>query len=339
MSPSSLQSFSAARILVIGDVMLDHFVWGNVRRISPEAPVPVVEVVREDLFPGGAANVARNLAAFTKHSFIMGRVGQDSAAQQLRDLLETEGVSTDTLIVNDALPTISKTRIAARQQQIVRVDRETLAPLSDAELAEVERIVRARLPDLDALIIEDYGKGFITQPLVELLVRLCKEAGKLLTVDPSPRNPLDWKGATLVKPNRLEAFAAAGLDDKHTPGDPTKDPQLLEVGKRLLAKWQVANVLVTLGEQGMMIFSADSSPINSQLSTINCTHHIPTRAREVYDVSGAGDTAIALLTLALASGMSLHDAAEVANHASGIVVGKLGTATLTPQELLEAFRN
>lgn len=328
MTVESLQSLSRARILVIGDVMLDHFVWGNVRRISPEAPVPVVEVVREDLFPGGAANVARNLAEFTQHSFIMGRVGQDGAAQQLRDLLEAEGVSTDTLIVNDTLPTISKTRIAARQQQIVRVDRETLAPLSKAELAQVERIVSAHLADLDAIIIEDYGKGFITQPLVELLVRLCKDAGKLLTVDPNPRNPLDWKGSTLVKPNRLEAFAAAGIDDKHSSGDPTKEPQLLEVGKRLLAKWQVAHVLVTLGEQGMIIFSADGSP----------PHHIPTRAREVYDVSGAGDTAIALLTLALAGGMSLHDAAEVANHASGIVVGKLGTATLTPAELLEAFK-
>lgn len=327
MTHDQINSFSRARILVVGDVMLDHFVWGNVRRISPEAPVPVVEVVREDLFPGGAANVARNLAEFTQHSFIMGRVGHDSAATQLKALLESEGVSTDTLIVNDTLPTISKTRIAARQQQIVRVDRETLAPLSSDELAKVERIVRACLPELDALIIEDYGKGFVTQPLVELLVRLCRETNKLLTVDPSPRNPLDWKGATLVKPNRLEAFAAAGIDDKHKTGDPTKDPQLPEVGRRLLDKWQVANILVTLGEQGMMIFSASEAT----------PHHIPTRAREVYDVSGAGDTAIALLTLALASGMNLHDAAEVANHASGIVVGKLGTATLTPKELLEAF--
>jgi D-beta-D-heptose 7-phosphate kinase/D-beta-D-heptose 1-phosphate adenosyltransferase len=257
----------------------------------------------------------------------MGRVGNDSAAQQLRGLLETEGVSTDTLVVHDTLPTISKTRIAARQQQIVRVDRETLAPLSDTELAEVERIVRARLPELDALIIEDYGKGFITQPLVSMLTRLAQEANKLITVDPSPRNPLDWRGASLVKPNRLEAFAAAGIDDRHNAGHAAQDPQLLEVGKRLLDKWQVPHVLVTLGEQGMIIFSADAPP-----------HHIPTRAREVYDVSGAGDTAIALLTLALASGMNLHDAAEVANHASGIVVGKLGTATLTPAELLEAFK-
>ena len=324
MTSTDLQKFASARILVVGDVMLDHFVWGNVRRISPEAPVPVVEVVRETLFPGGAANVARNLSPFTRHSFIMGRVGRDNEAQSLCGLLNGEGVSTDTLIVNSTLPTISKTRIAARQQQIVRVDREVLKQLDAEELAEVEKLVREKIDDLDAIIIEDYGKGFVTQALVELLVRLATESGKLLTVDPSPRNPLDWRGASLVKPNRLEAFAAAGLDDRHAPGDPTQDSQLLEVGKRLLAKWQVPHVLVTLGEQGMMIFSA-SSPA--------APHHIPTRAREVYDVSGAGDTAIALLTLALASGLSLIDAAEVANHASGIVVGKLGTATLTPDEL------
>lgn len=326
--PDLIRTMSTRRLLVVGDVMLDHFVWGNVRRISPEAPVPVVEVVRETLFPGGAANVARNLSPFTKHSFIMGRVGCDSEAQNLCRLLNEEGVSTDTLIVNNDLPTISKTRIAARQQQIVRVDREVLKPLDEAELAEVEKRVRAKLPELDALIIEDYGKGFVTQALVELLVRLAKEAGKLITVDPSPRNPLDWRGATLVKPNRLEAFAAAGIEDRHAGDDPTRNPQLLEVGKRLLAKWQVAHVLVTLGEQGMMIFSATEP---------DSPHHIPTRAREVYDVSGAGDTAIALLTLSMACGLNLNDAAEVANHASGIVVGKLGTATLTPSELLSAF--
>lgn len=323
-----LDNMASRRLLVVGDVMLDHFVWGNVRRISPEAPVPVVEVVRETLFPGGAANVARNLSPFTRHSFIMGRVGRDTEAQKLCSLLNDEGVSTDTLVINESLPTISKTRIAARQQQIVRVDREVLKPLEDWELAEVEQLVGAKIAGLDAIIIEDYGKGFVTQPLVSSLVRLAREHGKLLTVDPSPRNPLDWKGVSLVKPNRLEAFAAAGMDDRHMPGDPMADPQLREVGRRLLGKWQVAHVLVTLGEQGMMIFDAESP---------DTPHHIPTRAREVYDVSGAGDTAIALLTLALASGASLTDAAEVANHASGIVVGKLGTATLTPEELRSAF--
>ncbi|MBL9118271.1 MAG: D-glycero-beta-D-manno-heptose-7-phosphate kinase [Verrucomicrobiaceae bacterium] len=323
LTESDIAHFASARILVVGDVMLDHFVWGNVRRISPEAPVPVVEVVRETLFPGGAANVARNLAEFTQHGLILGRVGADSDAQKLTELMKEEGVGTELLLIHPTLPTISKTRIAARQQQIVRVDREVIQKLGADELDEVERRVREKLPEIDAIIIEDYGKGFVTQELVDTLVRLASSAGKLLTVDPSPRNPLQWKGASLVKPNRLEAFAAAGMEDTG------KDGQLKEVGKRLLDKWQVPNVLVTLGEQGMMIFDKDSP---------ETPHHLPTRAREVYDVSGAGDTAIALLTLALSSGMSLHDAAEVANHASGIVVGKLGTATLKPAELLAAFQ-
>ena len=328
MTSAQLTSLSAARILVIGDVMLDHFVWGNVRRISPEAPVPVVEVSRETWFPGGAANVARNIAPFSQHSFILGRVGNDEAAAKLGELLCEEGVNIDPMLVHDRLPTISKMRIAARQQQIVRVDREVLEPLSSDELATIEKRVRDMLPQLDAIILEDYGKGFITQPLVDALVRLANDAGKLITADPNPRNPLNWHGVSLVKPNRLEAFAAAGIEDRHRPGDPTQDPDLLQVGARLLAKWSVPHVLITLGEQGMILFSSDATAK---------PHHIPTRAREVYDVSGAGDTAIALLTLALAAGISIHEAAEIANHASGIVVGKLGTATLTPEELLAAF--
>lgn len=327
LTQAHLDRFAACRILVIGDVMLDHFVWGNVRRISPEAPVPVVEVVREDLFPGGAANVARNLSPFTEHSFIMGRVGDDADAQRLRDLLHEERVSTDTLLVHDTLPTISKTRIAARQQQIVRVDRETLQKLDDRELDRVETVIRAHLEDLDAIILEDYGKGFVTQALVERVTTIAKERGVLVTVDPSPRNPLNWTGATLVKPNRLEAFAAAGIEDHHPDRPAMKNPALFEVGATLLQKWDVPLVLVTLGEHGMMLFTRNADP-----------HHIPTRAREVYDVSGAGDTAIALLTLAMASGFPPTEAADVANHASGIVVGKLGTACLTPDELLQAMQ-
>jgi D-beta-D-heptose 7-phosphate kinase/D-beta-D-heptose 1-phosphate adenosyltransferase len=307
--------------------MLDHFVWGNVRRISPEAPVPVVEVVREDLFPGGAANVARNLAPFTEHSFIMGRVGQDADADRLRDLLHSENVSTETLLPHESLPTISKTRIAARQQQIVRVDRETLQSLDEPELQRVEAVIRERLEDLDAIVLEDYGKGFITQALVERVSALAKQRGVLVTVDPSPRNPLNWTGADLVKPNRLEAFAAAGVEDRHPDRPAAECEALREVGEILQSKWNVPHVLVTLGEQGMMLFSRGAEP-----------HHIPTRAREVYDVSGAGDTAIAVLTLALASGLSPIEAADVANHASGIVVGKLGTACLTPDELLQAMQ-
>ncbi len=321
-----LDRFAASRLLVVGDVMLDHFIWGAVRRISPEAPVPVVEVARETSFPGGAANVARNLAMFTKHASLMGRVGRDSEAARLRELLTEEGVVTGPLIESNELPTISKTRIIARQQQVVRVDRERLEKLSDAELAIAKERISELLPQLDAIIIEDYGKGFVTQPLVEMIVSLASSAGKLVTVDPSPRNPLQWNGATLVKPNRIEAFAAAGIEDHHRAIPPDRDDDLIAVGNQLLSQWQVPAVLITLGEQGMMLFQQGGKP-----------HHIPTRAREVYDVSGAGDTAIALLTLALASGLSPMDAADVANHASGIVVGKLGTASLTPDELIEAY--
>lgn len=324
----AIQRMSGCRILVIGDVMLDHFIWGAVRRISPEAPVPIVEVTKETTFPGGAANVARNLSAFTPHAYLMGRVGKDSAAGELTKLLNEEGVNTSPMLESDELPTIAKTRIIARQQHVVRVDREMIEKLSAEELQEVSNRVEAMLPELDGLIIEDYGKGFVTQAFVDQVLMLAKVAGKLVTVDPSPRNPLSWRGATLVKPNRLEAFAAAGIQDVRTPGPPLEDARLLEVGEQLLDQWAVEKVLVTLGEQGMMLFRRNAPP-----------HHIPTRAREVYDVSGAGDTAIAFLTLALAAGLSDEDAADIANHASGIVVGKLGTARVSVDELLQAFEN
>ncbi len=325
MNAEAIQAFSRARLLVVGDVMLDHFIWGNVRRISPEAPVPVVEVTKETWYPGGAANVARNIAPFSKHVHLMGRVGRDSAADRLRELLEADEVDPSPLLVSEEAPTISKARVTARQQQIVRVDRERLLQLTADELTEVERRLRAMAPDLDAVIIEDYGKGFVTAPLVEVIARVASEAGLIVTVDPSPHNPLPWHGVSLVKPNRLEAFAAAGLSDHLLPGPPAENPELLEVGRVLLEKWDTPKILITLGEQGMLLFQRGAAP-----------HHIPTRAREVFDVSGAGDTAIALLTLALAAGQDIVSAAEIANRASGVVVGKLGTARLTPEELVAA---
>lgn len=321
-----LQRLAQGRILVVGDVMLDHFIWGHVRRISPEAPVPIVEVTREEFYPGGAANVARNISPFSPNTHLMGRVGKDMAADKLRSLLIEDKVDPAPLLVHETLPTISKARVSARQQQIVRVDREKLLPLTDDELIEVEQRLRDLAPNLDAIILEDYGKGFMTEKLMQVVAKIAAEHKLIVTVDPSPRNPLPWAGVSLVKPNRLEAFAAAGLEDHLLTEAPLENNELLEVGRVLLAKWNVASVLVTLGEQGMMLFERGKPP-----------HHIPTRAREVFDVSGAGDTAIALLTLALASGHSLREAAEISNHASGIVVGKLGTATLTPDELLAAF--
>jgi D-beta-D-heptose 7-phosphate kinase/D-beta-D-heptose 1-phosphate adenosyltransferase len=325
VTSADIARFARCRILVVGDVMLDHFIWGGVRRISPEAPVPVVEVTKETWYPGGAANVARNVAPFGAKVSIMGRVGHDSQAQQLRELMHEEGVNCEPLLVSETVPTISKARVIARQQQIVRVDRETIQKLTEAELTEIAKRLEVLAKNLDAIIIEDYGKGFITEPLLRLVTNVAKDAKLLVTVDPSPRNPIRWSGVNLVKPNRSEAFAAAGIDDLHDDTPPEQNEQMLQVGSLLLEKWDVPMILITLGEQGMMLFQRGEAP-----------HHIPTRAREVFDVSGAGDTAIAVLTMALASGMNPQQAAEAANYASGIVVGKLGTATLTPEELLNA---
>lgn len=326
MTVSELEAFARTRLLVIGDVMLDHFIWGNVRRISPEAPVPVVEVTKETWYPGGAANVARNIAPFSKQVQLMGRIGQDSAADKLRELLIIDEVDPSPLLVSGQVPTISKARVTARQQQIVRVDREQLLKLTASELAEVEQRLRHLAPHLDAIIIEDYGKGFVTAELVAVIAKIAAETQLIVTVDPSPHNPLTWRGVSLVKPNRLEAFAAAGVADHLLPGPPTENAELLAVGSVLMEKWDTPKILITLGEQGMLLFQKGLPP-----------HHIPTRAREVFDVSGAGDTAIALLTLALAAGHDAVSAAEIANRASGVVVGKLGTARLTPAELLAAF--
>jgi D-beta-D-heptose 7-phosphate kinase/D-beta-D-heptose 1-phosphate adenosyltransferase len=319
--------FSSKRVLVIGDLMLDEYVWGRVSRISPEAPVPVVEVVRESYYPGGAANVARNVRAFTPTVFVMGLVGEDSHAQKLRTLLDENRIGLDGLQNDPTFQTIVKTRIIARQQQVVRVDRERPQPLGLEAQARCVKKVSELLPRLDAVIFEDYGKGLLQQDFVDQVAALARAAGKLVTADPNPHNRLVWRGITAVKPNRSEAFAAANQPLREPGPDPLRDEPLLLVGKELLQTWKPDLLLVTLGEQGMILFDQSNSP-----------YHVPSRAREVYDLSGAGDTAIALFTLALASGASAIEAAEVSNHASSVVVGKLGTATLTPEELLESFR-
>ena len=326
-----LDCFAGRRVLVIGDLMLDEFVWGRVARISPEAPVPVVEVSHTSAYPGGAANVARNLREFTPHVAVMGLVGMDEHAGRLRDLLTTGGIALDLLQEDAQWQTIVKTRVIARQQHVVRVDRERRADpgMLAAVHARALELLAGRLTDFDAVILEDYGKGFLDQPFVDAITARAAAAGVPVAVDPNPRNPLSWRGVTAIKPNRAEAFAAAGRPF-HAEGHevPGRDAELLAVGRTLLARWQPhAGLLVTLGEQGMMLFQPDdAAPV-----------HLPTRAREVFDLSGAGDTAIALFTLALAAGGTALEAAEVANHAAGVVVGKLGTATLTPPELLASF--
>ncbi|HEY2614902.1 MAG TPA: PfkB family carbohydrate kinase [Chthoniobacterales bacterium] len=332
MNPRRLEEILARaaskRILVIGDLMLDEFVWGKVGRISPEAPVPVVEVTGESFYPGGAANVARNLREFIEQVGVIGLIGPDRGGIQLRDLLAKCKIDTADVIEDSAFKTIVKTRIIARNQQIVRVDREQIRSPTSAQVARVAENVRRRLAQTDAIIFEDYGKGFLSAELVEQISNDAIAARKIVAADPNPQHPLEWKKVTVVKPNRSEAFLAAGLAWSDPVDSVAKDEALLKVGEILLKKWDTKFLLITLGEQGIMLFQKGEPP-----------HHVPTKARQVFDVSGAGDTAIALFTLALCSEATPSEAAEIANHGSAVVVGKLGTATVTRSELAESFQN
>jgi len=322
-----LDAASSKRLLVVGDLMLDEFVWGNVARISPEAPVPVVEVRSESRYPGGAANVARNLREFSSSVTMLGVVGPDHAGEKLIHLLSEEGISTAGLFIDPAVPTIVKTRIIAQRQQVVRIDREQPGSgFSNRE--DILSKACALVEQADAVLFEDYGKGLLNQPLVDAVLEKAKALGILVTCDPNPKNPLEWPGISTIKPNRSEAFAAAGVVMTEPVNPATEDAAMLRVGNTLLKRWNAGALLITLGEQGMMLFRPDQSP-----------YHTPTRAREIFDVSGAGDTAISLYTIGMAAGASPEEAAEMANHAAGIVVGKLGTATCSRRELEESFLN
>lgn len=319
---STLQRFRQLRILVVGDLMLDEFIYGRVSRISPEAPVPVVHVEKEVSYPGGSANVGRNLASLGIHAELSGSIGKDSSGDRLINLLRHGKIGTSGICRSKAYPTIRKTRVLARHQQVVRVDRESPEHISAKERAEVLKKTLQILPRCDALILEDYGKGLFDQDFVDALLTAASEKQIPSLVDPNIHNPLHWGGATLVKPNRLEAFGALGRPDSGRRED------WLFAGEELLIRWSCRYLLLTLGEHGMILFQPGERP-----------YAIASRAREVYDVSGAGDTVISLLAAGLASNLPGSVTAELANLAAGIVVGKLGTATTSPQEILEAARH
>ena len=324
--PVLIERFRSKRILVIGDLMLDEFIWGKVSRISPEAPVPVVDVDHQSYYPGGAANVARNLREFTGHVTVMGLLGNDLHAEILKGLLTAQDICLDGIQQSDDYQTIVKTRIIARQQHIVRVDRERRFAPDPACYPRAVAQFEAMLPDLDAVVIEDYAKGFLAQDFVDQISVRARRAGKIVTVDPNPRNDLSWKHVTAVKPNRGEAFHVAGYPAAEVTEPPETDPALRLAGQRLFEKWDAEMLLITLGELGMLLLRPGLPP-----------YPVAPAFKEVFDVSGAGDTAISLFTLALAAGAPPEQATDIANHASGVVVGKLGTATLTPEELLASF--
>ena len=317
-----LAGFAGKRILVVGDLMLDEFIWGRVSRISPEAPVPVVDITGESYSPGGAANVARNVREFTDRVAVMGVTGVDSHGRRLLDLLEGSGIDTSGVRQDASFSTTVKTRIIARNQQVVRVDRERRTPLTPEQTERAMNHLDGMVAGLDAIIVADYGKGLLSQPLADYICRTARAHGKILTVDPHPYTSLSWQGATAIKPNRAEAFMAAGLPPSDPVAPVLSDQPLLEAGNRLLQLWKTGSVLITLGEHGMLLFHSGSQP-----------YPTPTRAQDVFDVSGAGDTALSVFTLGLAAGATPAEAAELANRASGIVVGKLGTAIVTAAEL------
>jgi D-beta-D-heptose 7-phosphate kinase/D-beta-D-heptose 1-phosphate adenosyltransferase len=307
--------FPEREILVVGDVMLDEYVWGEIGRISPEAPVPVVEVVRETLRLGGAANVARNIASLGGRVRLLAVTGKDAFASRLADLLGEHGIGTGELIEDPARPTTLKSRIMASRQQVVRVDRESCDPLQGVARDALRRRLRELISRVQGIVVSDYGKGVVDLELMEELARDARAKGVFVSVDPKESHFAQYRHVSLVTPNALEASRAAGL--------PIRDLDSLEaVGRRLLGNLECEGVLITRGPEGMSLFR-EGLP----------TTHIPVMAREVYDVTGAGDTVIATFTLARVSGASLEQAAVLSNAAAAVVVGKMGTAAVDRAEL------
>jgi D-beta-D-heptose 7-phosphate kinase/D-beta-D-heptose 1-phosphate adenosyltransferase len=311
--------FRQTRTLVVGDVMLDHYIWGQVSRISPEAPVPVVNVTRESLLLGAATNVVNNVHALGGTVGICGVIGNDDAGRQLVHMLRAKGIHTDGLMVEHNRPTTIKTRIIAHSQQVVRFDREAKSSIEKETHQQIYAYVKQQVKDgLDAIILSDYCKGVVTRGLVRDIVALAKKHKVVVSVDPKISHFNIYSGVTILTPNTKEASLGSKIDIDD-------EKSLIRAGKQLLGRLKCSAVLITRGEHGMSLFEQGRIT------------HIPTNAREVYDVTGAGDTVISVLTLAMAAGASLGDAARLSNFAAGIVVGIVGTATVKPEELKQTI--
>ncbi len=320
-----VERFGRQRILVVGDLMLDRYIYGTVNRISPEAPVPVVRVREERDMPGGAANVARNVRALGGRVEILGVVGRDSAGDDLLRVLRGAEVGVRGVFRKPGARTTTKTRILAERQQVVRVDWENGVELTARDRAAYCRRLEALVPAVSGVILADYSKGAIGQDVADVVLGGARRARIPVALDPKENDRLRLPGLTVATPNRKEAFALAGVPDPGAVADPLTDKPLLRAAGLLLRKWRPSFLLITLGAQGMLIAARGVRP-----------RHVATVAREVFDVSGAGDTVIAALLLALSAGADREAAAELANCAAGVVVGKLGTATCSDRELLDS---
>ena len=311
-----LEKFKGNNVLVIGDVMLDKYIWGDVKRISPEAPVQVLNAEREDFIPGGTANVANNLATLGGNVFLIGLVGNDNAKTILSKELEKRNINSSGIFTDHSKPTIQKIRMMARSQQLLRVDYEDCNYIGKDFEDKIIEYIKDVIKDMDAVVISDYAKGVITENIVKSLMNFSKELKIPFIVDPKPKHKNLYKDATVITPNHEEV-------SKMTEMKVEDEEDVVEAGNKLL-KELGSNVLITKREKGMSLFEKEGD-----------VTHIPTKAQEVYDVSGAGDTVVAALALALASGAELKKAALLSNYAAGIAVGKVGTSSVSAEEIKE----
>jgi D-beta-D-heptose 7-phosphate kinase/D-beta-D-heptose 1-phosphate adenosyltransferase len=314
------EQFEQVKILVVGDVMLDRYWWGNASRLSPEAPVPVVALNKVTNIPGGAANVAANIAGLGAEVFLVGVIGADDSGKCLSDALESSGISPDFLVACEKRPTTAKTRVLVHNQQIARIDDETSAMLASNDEETLFAVVAGLIAETDLIVLSDYAKGCLTPTLIQSIVAEAAKNGKQVLVDPKGKNFAKYNGATLLTPNLVEALNAAGADSG--AGEEAVD----EAAQKLLGEIEIESLLITLGEHGMKLFRRDDEPI-----------HFPSMARQVFDVTGAGDTVIASLAVALGTKADVHSAISLANVAAGLSVEKVGTSTIPLEELRHAL--
>jgi D-glycero-beta-D-manno-heptose-7-phosphate kinase len=323
-----ISKFQDKKIAVVGDLMLDVYVWGKVSRISPEAPVPIVHVRNKTYALGGAANVMRNITSLGGKALAFGITGREKNGTFLLGLMKEQGINTENIIVDENYLTIEKQRIMADSQQLARVDYENKETISQSIQDSITSRIISKIEEneIDAVIFEDYAKGLLSSEMINRVIESAKVKNIPVALDPHPSHKLDIKGLTLMTPNQAEAFSLAGVYPKELSDPVYKDPTLLEVAGKLNNEWSVEQLLITLGVNGMALFERGKDVI-----------HIPTKAKDVFDVTGAGDTVIASYTLALLGGATGSEASDISNHAAGIVVGRVGTSSVTPEEVINLF--
>ncbi|MCF7791042.1 MAG: hypothetical protein K9M56_03490 [Victivallales bacterium] len=323
-----LNNIKGKKVAVVGDLMLDVYVWGKVSRISPEAPVPVVHVNRTSHCLGGAANVMRNIVSLGGKALAYGIIGTGENGEKLRQLMYEDSIETEDIISDPAYTTIEKQRIIADSQQLARVDYEDKGTVTKNHREIItERLISGIKADrIDGIIFEDYAKGLLDSNMVNEVIKEAKKKNLPVSLDPHPSHKMNTEGLTLMTPNHIEAFALAGIYLKDLTDPVDKDISVRGVAEKIKDEWNIEQLLITLGPRGMLLFDKGSAPV-----------HIPTVAKEVFDVTGAGDTVIAVNTMGLLGGASAKEAAEISNYAAGIVVAHIGTTSVKKEDILSQF--